>query len=512
MKLIKLILDNFKGIRHLELTPNGKSISVFGDNGTGKTTIADAQFWLLFGKDSADTKNFMPKTKANGEDVHNIENSVEGTYQLEDGSVLTLKKTFSELWKKKRGSSSAMFSGHTKEHFLDGVPVKESEYMDRLSEIADMEKLLVLSSDSYFSESLSAADRRRILLDVVGDISDADVISSNPELKELSTILQKPNAPDQKYTAEEYHKIAKARLSEINKQLQLLPARLDEAQKAIPEEVDSAAIDDEVKSLTTERYKLLNQLHSSRSEKESALQTELSEIQISLLDAEAAHKKKYMELNRETEQQLKSARGKQQVAQVTKQRSDTEKIRLEFQLGEMKRARDALLEEYNREGQSQWNGNTICPTCGQAIPEEQIAESMEQFQLQKSRKLEGLNRKGKATCSQEMIAALQKKLEEEKSISERESKKTGELQTEIDRLESSLTVVPLFSETDEYKELLAKRGSISEQLEEVRKNGKAMQTALQIQIDEIDAKIKAAMEKQAVSCLLYTSPSPRDCS
>lgn len=499
MQLLKLTLDNFKGIKHLELTPNGKSISIYGDNGTGKTTIADAQYWLLFGKDSADTKNFVPKTKANGEDVHNIENSVEGTYQLEDGSIITFRKTFSEIWKKKRGSSTAAFSGHTKEHFIDGVPVKESEYMDKLSKIADTEKMMILSSVSHFSDTLSPAGRRRTLLDVVGDICDADVIAGTPELQDLCIFLQKNNAPNQHYTVEEYHKIAKARLSEINKQLQLLPARLDEAQKAILQDVDKAAVEKEIKSLTSEKNKLLNRLHSSQSEKVAELQAQLSEIQVELFDAEAEHKKKYREINRKTDEQLKNTRSVQLVAQLTKQRADQDKITLEFRLGEMTRTRKDLRQAYNDLAQTQWNGDTICPTCGQAIPGEQIAEKQQQWKLQQSRELEKLSRKGKETCSREMIAKLEKEIAEEKAISDREAEKITRLQSEIEQLEADLTNEPPFSGTDAYRTIIEKKDAITAQLTKVRDSDKADQTATQARIDDVDIKIRSALQKKAAA-------------
>ncbi|MBP1579131.1 MAG: hypothetical protein J6B57_03480 [Oscillospiraceae bacterium] len=35
-------LQNFCGIQSLEITPDGADISVYGDNATGKTTIANA--------------------------------------------------------------------------------------------------------------------------------------------------------------------------------------------------------------------------------------------------------------------------------------------------------------------------------------------------------------------------------------------------------------------------------------------------------------------------------------
>ena len=60
--LISLVLENFKGIQKFEFVPDGKSTAVFGTNASGKTTIADAYYWLLFGKDSSGAANFDVKT------------------------------------------------------------------------------------------------------------------------------------------------------------------------------------------------------------------------------------------------------------------------------------------------------------------------------------------------------------------------------------------------------------------------------------------------------------------
>jgi ATPase involved in DNA repair len=56
MKLIKLTLKNFKGIKDFTLEANGRNVNVYGDNATGKTTIFDAFTWLLYDKDSKNKK------------------------------------------------------------------------------------------------------------------------------------------------------------------------------------------------------------------------------------------------------------------------------------------------------------------------------------------------------------------------------------------------------------------------------------------------------------------------
>ena len=57
IKLKKLILENFKGIKELKIDFSNVT-NIFGDNGVGKTTIFDAFTWLMFGKDSTDKKDF----------------------------------------------------------------------------------------------------------------------------------------------------------------------------------------------------------------------------------------------------------------------------------------------------------------------------------------------------------------------------------------------------------------------------------------------------------------------
>ncbi|OZV12290.1 hypothetical protein CIW83_09330 [Tissierella sp. P1] len=64
IKLNWLHLKNFKGIKDFKLVANGKNVSVFADNGKGKTTLMDAFLWLLFNKDSNDSTNFTVKPQS----------------------------------------------------------------------------------------------------------------------------------------------------------------------------------------------------------------------------------------------------------------------------------------------------------------------------------------------------------------------------------------------------------------------------------------------------------------
>lgn len=108
MKLISLRLENFKGIKELEINIDGENISIYGDNATGKTTIADAFSWLLFGKDSKDRAKFGIKTlDSAGNVIHNLEHGVYAMLEI-DGETVELERVYKEKWTKKRGTATAM--------------------------------------------------------------------------------------------------------------------------------------------------------------------------------------------------------------------------------------------------------------------------------------------------------------------------------------------------------------------------------------------------------------------
>src|SRR5690606_7377882 len=129
VRLQRLKLRNFKGIREFTLEANGSDVTIYGDNGAGKTSLVDAFMWLLFDKDSQNRKDFQIKTlDADGEPIHNLEHEVEAALELDDGRQVTLRKVYKEKWTRKRGSAVAEFTGHTVDHYIDGVPTKQSDY------------------------------------------------------------------------------------------------------------------------------------------------------------------------------------------------------------------------------------------------------------------------------------------------------------------------------------------------------------------------------------------------
>ena len=107
------------------------SIEIRGENETGKSTIADAFFWCLFGKNSYDLKIFSvkPLDKDNNE-IHFLETSVEVTLSI-NGVEKRFKRIMTENWVAKRGSDEKTYNGNTTEGFINDVPKKDNRLPKR---------------------------------------------------------------------------------------------------------------------------------------------------------------------------------------------------------------------------------------------------------------------------------------------------------------------------------------------------------------------------------------------
>ena len=190
MKIKKLGLRNFKGIKSLDIDMNCSDMSIFGNNATGKTTVYDAFLWLLFGKDSQNKKDFAIKPfDKTGKEVSGIDNEVSATLIIA-GKEVEIKRVYVENYTKKRGAVEAEFTGNTTNYFVNEVPKKQKEFDEYIKSICDENIFKILTSPTYFNEQLTWKEKREILLQICGDVSNEDIIKNNPEFSELSEILK----------------------------------------------------------------------------------------------------------------------------------------------------------------------------------------------------------------------------------------------------------------------------------------------------------------------------------
>ncbi len=225
IKLKKLELKNFKGIKELTVT-FGTVTTILGENGTGKSTIFDGFNWLLFGKDSHDKKDFEIQTlDGNNDVIHGLEHYVTGYLDI-NGTEKIFKRSYKEKWQKTRGSAEKELKGCTTDYEIDDIPIKQKEYQAAISELVDENLFKMITNPLYFS-SLNWTKQREILLDIIGDISEENVINYNKALSPLKKLLTDG--------IDNFNKRTKASISKLKEQVKSIPYRIDECNNSIVE-------------------------------------------------------------------------------------------------------------------------------------------------------------------------------------------------------------------------------------------------------------------------------------
>ena len=390
MKLTKLELLNFKGLKAFTINFNGDVI-IRGDNATGKTTVFDSVCWLLFGKDSLDRADFEIKTLDRGEPVHKVNHEVTGTFTLDEGGTVELKRVYREKYSSPRGGEVTM-TGHTTDYFVDGVPKKEKEYNEIVNSLVDENIFKLITNPLYFNETYSWQNRRKLLLEMCGDISDEDVIAEYSELKALTDILSG-------HSVDDHRKVVAAKKTAINKELDMIPVRIDEALRGKPTiDTPRDVLIQEI-SLATTTLETLEADKALLVNGHAVVDTraELRDVQRRLLARESELQMEYKK-----QSALKSNEYDMVVSELNNLSSKVEntKHRLDTSNRDIQRIESVINELMHQRQQVNADAFVIdideaCPTCGQKLPAEQIQAAREKaetkFNLRKSKQLEELN-------------------------------------------------------------------------------------------------------------------------
>ena len=466
IKIKTLKLQNFKGIKDLTIDFKDTT-NISGDNAVGKTTIFDAYSWLLWDKDSLNRKDFSIKPyDKNGEEVHNLESTVEGDFLFGD-TDLNLKKIYKEIWTKKRGSTQAEFTGHTTDYYINSVPIKKKEYTDRIASVIAEDNFNLLSNPLYFNQILDKNKRREVILSLIDQVEPGEIIAKNKDLEDLDL---------KTYTVDELKKIAKDTAKKINKDIESIPARIDELNKSKVKDIDFGALDFRRRGILP-AIKAIDEKLADVSKSAEGM-TEITEKITALQKEKSDLTEKYQ--NKCFEIKLKNKNVVLEKEQDTLSISEAKK-----NIERLKELVENFRKEWQEVHQSQYQGNFKCPTCGQDLLPDQIEKTMANFNKKKSEKL---------TEIEERAKDLKTKIEEcEKLISIYEIKeyKTEDLPIEPERLkeidqEIAETKERLnnFSLTDK-TELLKKKDELNKELDEVNR-----ELSLQGQDDKIDERIK----------------------
>lgn len=381
MKLLKLNLQNFKGIRNSEFDFGGIDATIYGDNATGKTTVFDSLCWLLFGKDSLDRADFEIKTLENGEPIHKVNHEVEAEFLNDDGNSFTLRRVYREKYSSPRGGDTKL-TGHTTDYFINEVPVKEKEYKQYINDVIAEDVFKLITNPLYFNEQYSWQNRRKLLLEISGDIKDDEVINSHSELTRLAELLNGR-------TVDEQRKIVAAKKTAINKELDMIPVRIDEA---LRNKADIAASESKLTTDIETLNKSINELESQKATIINGFSSTEKRSKIDEIGRQLKARQSEVLSVYSSEKQRKRGEYEALLTQLKIIESEHDRYTdraydLAKDIERENKRIETLQAEFDTFNAQEFNKET-CPTCGQPLPEDKQAELEVAFNSEKAAKLE----------------------------------------------------------------------------------------------------------------------------
>ena len=520
IKLLSMRIQNFKGCKDKTIDFGDKT-RISGANATGKTTIFDAFTWLLFGKDSLGGSDFdIRPLDADGKMIDNIEISVESKISV-DGNKYELKKVQKQKWVKKRGTGTTELQGNINEFGINGYPKSQKDFKDFIAGIIDEDIFTLITNPAAFN-ALPWKKQRETLMKFVGTFSDAEIAETFgerytkliPELRIASTedILKK-------YT--------KAKTA-LNKDMVEIPARIDEISKQLVI-ADVGALEVEKAAKEVALQKVEDEISGGNSKLEgiNSKREEIMNLKLHLSEVQNAENQKLMENSKVAREKV--AATEKNLADVnhriamlsdeinaTHSRYEAQKTRTERLSAEWKaekiKAYPALtpLEPLTEDA-------LICPTCGQALPEEikqkkiadyesrktayeaKYVKDRESFEKKRAENLARIEKDGKESAA--LRDELKAKEEELRNQMAEESKKLAEKQKTHNEAKEELSKYPITADVSENAEYLATVEKISVFEKEIesmssdtsgRTELETKKAVLKNEIAEIAGKIMAA--------------------
>lgn len=521
----KISLVNYKKFpsKSVDLFPRTE---ISGRNREGKSTLQDAYLDVLTGKMANGTEPTSIRRKENGVEVPKVDVVRELTLAI-DGKEKVIRKITKQKWRKPRGQSEEVFDGNETSYEIDGFPVKSKDYIEFIQSIAEHSTLLMCSNPKPFLDTLqkSTAESRKVLEKMSGfDI--AQFMEENPQYahveeitkghsvedtlkklrKELNAQKKKVDAKNTEIAYETNRSVEEEDTSSLESKKQELNAELSklEEQEQILE--DSAKGYDgltyEIRGLKSSKDGLVSKANEWLRARQKFISDTVSKLRLKNSEKESSIRIIGMELDNHIRE------AKQEKADLDRARQDYPRIKeMEWDDSGLK-AIEA--ETFN-------DSDTICPTCGQELPEEQISELRASFEEKKKARIEAQlkvkesfesekqnNLKYVCDLGNTSAAKLKKtndeinKLQSKINVAQEE---VAELTKQIEEEQSKFTELPESVDMSNDEEYLAVTARIAE-LEEKLKSfddvpGKKQELRMQIsnvmkQISNVDADIKIA--------------------
>lgn len=507
-------LTDFKGQQEKKVEFGHRAI-VSGKNGCGKTTLADAFMWVFCDKDYSLKSNPDIRPDDGRECLPRVDIDL-----VIDGKPVSVAKFQKRTESKPKDGKPGKVALSNK-YEINGDLKAERDFKADLKERGfDFDNFLMLSHMEIFTD-LKDADARKILFSMSDGAgkSDLEIAKTVPDCTELAPLLET-------YKADEIKAMNSATLKKAEEQLKAIPNQIIGMEHS-KVDADTAELELQKNVLHEQIADIEKQIAQSGNEKAGEIKAELAGLSTKLLEIVSKAKADLLE-------QKSSVCNKVSTLELDRNIKTSELNRKTSTLESLRAQKKELLEklqnartQYPKIKDAEWDSSTlesiesetfkdadtICPTCGQNLPPEQIEQLKSRFEQKKQ---ERINQQLKA--EEEWEQDKKRKLDEviqignkasadmkeahkqEETLTSEISKLTDELEqikTYLDAENKNLEAIPKepdFSENAEYQQILA---SIKEKQQELNSldNGEEVKKQLSEQLSGKKQELAAVNQR-----------------
>lgn len=477
-------LTDFKGQSEKKIEFGHRTV-VSGKNGCGKTTLADAFMWVFCDKDYSLKNNPDIRPDDGRECLPRVDIDL-----VIDGKPVSVAKFQKRTESKPKDGKPGKVALSNK-YEINNVPKVERDFKADLKERGfDFNNFLMLSHMETFTD-LKDADARKILFSVSDGAgkSDLEIAKTVPDCAELVPLLET-------YKADEIKAMNSATLKKAEEQLKAIPNQIIGMEQA-KVDVDVAELELQKNALQEQISDLETQIAQAGNEKAGEIKAELAGLRTKLLEIDSKAKADLLE-------KKSSVCNKVSTLELGRNIKTSELNRKTSALEILRAQKKDLLEklqnartQYPKIKDTEWDNtalecvksetfkdaDTICPTCSQNLPTEQIEQLKSRFEQKKQ---ERINQQLKAREEWEQdkkhkldeviqvgnkaSADMKEAHKQEETLTSEISKLTDELEhikTSLDTENKNLEAIPKepdLSGNAEYQQILA---SIKEKEQEL---------------------------------------------
>jgi DNA repair exonuclease SbcCD ATPase subunit len=501
----KICLRYFKGVENKEIVLGDNINVVKGRNGIGKSTIADAISWVLFGTNQSGATKFGIKTKdKDGREIEDVAHSVEISLSVQNEQEGMMCYVLTRSLTETRKDDGSVTNNYT--YKVDGEVETAGDFKKVVDAICP-EEVFRLCSSPYSFTQMDWSEQRKRLNEMFGVPSVEDVTGGDKKYDAIKELLEKDDV-------DKILKHLNYKRKEVQKNLDEVPVRLEALKNVLPKAEDWAAVEklilEKRKEITETRKNLntidnggadfirkyqnistLNLDHKRKRIMEESAQRRLGEIIKANAEAKTACKKAVAEAEQNIEdlkQKLKSFDGALEKCDARMNELDAEKADGKEKWKLIK----ARKWEWNED-------DAFCPTCKQALPEDQVQKIMEESKKTfLNNQASDLKKLGDDAAR---IKEEVKKCEENTEYFKTEQKTTETaliearkaliearkaLEEQAKKEEEKVSVETLLAEKPEYKQVCDRIKKIEAEQEKPADEG----------MSEEDKKLKADVEKK----------------